>query len=145
MYLRSNIQVVAIVSSIFFFIACAPTKEEAASTQEVSYCECQELFFDDDYNYFYLNDRTLPFTGKCQEKNANEVVLVEKNFEKGKLTGDYLEFYDSGVLKNEWHFLNNRQHGNQKLYDEFGKLSHHSIYHKGELDSIVFSVYPIIK
>jgi hypothetical protein len=140
-----RIAVIIFCSIVLVFTSCNSKDETVSTIEEPTNCECTELFFDDDYNYFYLNDRTIPYTGRCQEKNAKGVVLVEKNFDQGKLTGSYFEYYDSGKLKNEWYFLNNRQHGDQKLYDELGKLTHHSIYYKGELDSIVFSVYPIIK
>ncbi len=133
-----------IVALILGVMSCSSPQQKENQVDEANYCECVELFFDDDYNHFYLQDRTVPFSGKCEEINVNGVVVVEKNFEKGKLMGAYLEYYNSGVLKNEWNFLNNRQHGDQKLYDETGKLTHHSIYKKGELDSIVFSVYPIV-
>jgi antitoxin component YwqK of YwqJK toxin-antitoxin module len=145
MYSKKTILKIATFVLTVISVSCSSGEQENDQPEEIDFCSCAELFFDDDYNHFYLNNRTEPFTGKCQETNSGGVVVLEKNFEKGKLTGKYLEFYDNGTPKHEWNFLNNRQHGEQKLFKEDGSLSHHSIYSKGELDSIVFSTYPIIQ
>jgi antitoxin component YwqK of YwqJK toxin-antitoxin module len=117
---------------------CASSTEEVIVEDERDYCECVELFFDEPYNYFYLEERSKPFTGTCESKNEKGIVIIKKTFEEGKLTGPYIEYFEDGTLLHEWNFLNNRQHGDQKIFNEKGDLILHSVYTKGDLDTIVF-------
>jgi antitoxin component YwqK of YwqJK toxin-antitoxin module len=125
------------ISSILL-VNCESKATETTIDNDRDYCECAELFFDEPYNYFYLEERTKPFTGTCESKNEKGIVIVKKTFEEGKLTGPYIEYFEDGSILHDWNFLNNRQHGNQKIYNEKGDLIHHSVYNKGDLDTIVF-------
>ncbi|MCB9194925.1 MAG: hypothetical protein H6598_01695 [Flavobacteriales bacterium] len=100
---------------------------------------CNDIFLDPMYNHFYTDDRTKPYTGKCQSKSKSGQIILEKNFVEGKLEGKWLEYYENGTIKSEWEFSKNRQHGNLKGYSVDGTLEYHSVYNKGELES---SIYP---
>lgn len=135
----SKLKTIGIITfSSIFMVSCESKKPEISIETEQDFCDCVELFFDEPYNYFYLNERSKPFTGTCETKNEKGILVLKKTFEEGKLTGPYIEYFDNGALLHEWNFLNNRQHGDQKIYNEEGELVHHSVYSKGDLDTIIF-------
>lgn len=118
-------------------VACE-SQEEVANNYSLDCISCNDVFLDPMYNHFYTTDRTKPFTGKCESKNSQGLVVLEKNFIEGKLEGAYFEYYDDGSIKSEWNFLKNRQHGQFKGYSPNGTLEYHSVYYKGDLDSVIY-------
>ncbi len=114
-------------------------QEETQITTEIpKECMCNDVYLDAEYNHFYTTDRTIPYTGNCKTYNSDGILILEKNFKDGKLEGSYFEYYNNGILKSEWNFRQNRQHGDVKGFFEDGDLKYHSVYYKGDLDSIVF-------
>lgn len=131
----------ALLISAAVFQSCTGAKKASDIEDEdlITHCDCSLLYLDEPYNHFYLTDRTKPYTGTCEVLGSNGTVIVLKNFKQGKLDGNYLEYFESGAIMHEWNFLENRQHGDQKIYDEKGKLLSHSVYYKGELDTIILT------
>ena len=114
-------------------------QEETQITTEIpKECMCNDVYLDAEYNHFYTKHRSEPYTGNCKTYNSDGILILEKNFVEGKLDGTYFEYYNNGILKSEWNFRQNRQHGDVKGFFEDGDLKYHSVYYKGDLDSIVF-------
>lgn len=122
-------------------ISCENEKKQEVPEKVVDInkeCLCGDVFLDSEYNHFYTTDRANPYTGNCRTYNPDGQLILEKNFLDGKLEGTYFEYYDNGILKSEWNFRQNRQHGDVKGFFEDGDLKYHSVYYKGDLDSVVF-------
>lgn len=136
--MKTYIITISILSSLLSLQGCKEEKSinENETIIENDVCNCLELSLDEPYNHFYLTDRTKPFTGVCEQANTQNKVILKKTFKNGKLDGPYLEYFDNGQLKHEWNFTENRQHGDQKIYNESGQLIHHSKHIKGDLDTI---------
>jgi hypothetical protein len=115
---------------------CNSAEPEPNTTSAVvikkSECNCQDLFLDDLYSHFYLEDRTKPYTGHCTGLDENGILSIEKEYVKGKLHGTVIKYYENGNIKEETEFDINFQHGESKKYDESGQLIFHREYHKGE-------------
>ena len=43
-------------------------KSNSESLTSTKNCHCNDLIYDDLYNHFYIDDRTLPYSGSCYEK-----------------------------------------------------------------------------
>jgi hypothetical protein len=136
--MKTNIITISILSSFLSLQSCNNKEAETQSEDNVEegICNCLELSLDEPFNHFYLTDRTKPFNGECEVSNSQNIVILKKTFKNGKLDGPYLEFFDNGQLKHEWNFTENRQNGDQKIYNESGELIHHSKHIKGDLDTI---------
>ncbi len=114
----------------------ADSAEEVSAKDSI--CNCNDVFLDPAYNYFYTEKREEPFSGVCESYYPNGQVSIHKQFDKGRLEGMYLEYYESGILKSEWSFSKGRYHGSYKGFYPDGNLKYHSIFYKGDQDSIVF-------
>ena len=117
-------------------LASCESQSESNKTKEVlEGCNCNDVFLDPEYNYFYTEDRSIPYTGQCESKFADGSIKEVKNYLEGKLEGKYLEYYESGTVKSEWMFSAGRQHGESKGYYENGQLKYHTKFYKGEHDT----------
>lgn len=102
-------------------------------------CECSDLQLDVDYNHFFLNDRTVGYTGKCEQKDKTGVLMFEKNFTKGKMEGEMIIYYPNGKIKSIKHYKKNVQHGMQYDFSEYGDTIIKASFDRGEQDSLYYS------
>ena len=113
--------------------------ETSADDIDSTYCNCQELVFNEPYNHFYLTDKRTGFTGKCEEFHPNGQVKVQKNFVSGKLHGKLTTWYENGQVKEEKEFDTNFQVGEQINYTSKGEVKFHAIYKRGVQTKILVS------
>ncbi len=83
---------VGIFSILFFFSKC---QEKNNVKTVVNPCHCNDLIYDELYNHFFIEERTNPYTGKCQEYFKNGKVSLEKEFVDGKLDGKMITYRKS--------------------------------------------------
>ncbi len=128
-----------ITASLFLLTSCATDKKEDSPTSQPQKCNCNDLYFDDLYGHFYLEEKETPFTGVCETfYKSNQQLKLHKEFKKGKVSGIFKTYYEDGTLKEESQFEINFQHGYKKMYNPSGELINHSVYRKGELEEVVF-------
>ena len=131
---KSNlISHIILVSTLSFFNQCQQ-KRESSKTPENS-CHCNDLIYDDLYNYFFIDHRTNPYNGKCLEYYQTGEVSLEKNFINGKMDGNMLRFRKNGIRKSLVEFKLNFIDGKAIFYDLNGKDSVTHQYKKGTLVS----------
>ena len=128
---------------LFFFISCKEKESNITSNnsslKQPKSCSCGDLILDQLYNHFYLNDRTIPFTGTCIDYHKNGEIFQKKEFTKGKMDGVFLEYSNKSILIKKWNFSKNKRVGESMTYNSSGKLIFHGIYKNGKLDSTVLS------
>jgi hypothetical protein len=112
--------------------------EEETSAIDSTYCECNDLTFDQQYNHFWLFERREGFTGKCEEFDAAGVLLYEKNFLDGKMEGEYVQYHSNGQAWKIRNYMQNFQDGDSFTYSMSGKLIAHARYKRGKLKEMVF-------
>ncbi|MFT4601065.1 MAG: antitoxin component YwqK of YwqJK toxin-antitoxin module [Arenicella sp.] len=122
-------------TSLLLF-SCGDSNETSNdSTDEIeidsSYCNCNELIFDDKYNHFYRFERREPFTGLCEEFHANGEKKVMKNLLEGKLHGKVISYHDNGQVYEDEEFDTNFQTGERIIYTRLGKVKFHALYKRG--------------
>ena len=88
-----------------------------------SNCNCTDLILDESYNHFFLNDRTLPFTGICYEYFKNGNISISKQFQDGKMEGEMIRYNKNGTIKSLMNFQKNKINGKAIIYDSYGKDS----------------------
>jgi antitoxin component YwqK of YwqJK toxin-antitoxin module len=115
--------------SIFILASCK--NDETATESDADYCDCEMLALDNLYNHFYLEDRSVPYTGVCKLFHKNGQLKQERELVDGKNNGYYRVYSESGVLLEEGSFLNNRHHGVFKYFDESGNLIVEAEYENG--------------
>ncbi len=103
-------------------------------------CICSDLILDELYNHFYLDDRTLPFTGTCKEYHKNGNLFKKIEYLEGKMDGVLLEYSKKNVLIKKNNFSKNMMHGDTFTYDKNGLLIFHGTYRRGKLDSVIFKL-----
>ena len=118
---------------LYFTIQCQPKKE--SSTNKENSCHCNDLVYDELYNYFFIEERTSPYNGKCLEYYDSGEVSLEKNFVDGKMHGDMLRFRKNGIRKSLVEFKLNFIDGKAIFYNLQGKDSVIQQYKKGKLVS----------
>ena len=106
--------------------------------QDVNFCNCDDLILDTGFNWYYLSDRIKPFTGKCSKTLPNGNILLERNYEKGKVHGNVKEWHENGQLKLSMHFNMNMQEGEMKEWDSEGTLEYRASYTFGKMDSLIY-------
>lgn len=104
---------------LFVITAC---KNGEKTSDEQDFCDCEMLAIDNLYNHFYLEDRSVPYTGICKVFHKNGQLKQERQIVDGKNNGYYRVYSESGILLEEGNFLNNRHHGIFKYFDENGAL-----------------------
>ncbi|MDT0551704.1 toxin-antitoxin system YwqK family antitoxin [Urechidicola vernalis] len=62
-----------------------------------------------------------------------KTVMIEENYENGKLSGEYKLFYENKKLTKLTHYQNGREHGNCKQYSDSGILIEDVNYVQGQL------------
>ena len=72
------------------------------SLPETNICSCGDLVLDELYQHFYITERTLPFTGICIENHKNGNLYQKKEFIKGKMNGEFLEYSANNKLIKKW-------------------------------------------
>ena len=118
---------------LFFSIQCKQKKESSTITENS--CHCNDLVYDELYNYFFIEERTSPYNGKCLEYYESGEIKLEKNFVDGKMHGDMLRFRKNGIRKSLVEFKLNFIDGKAIFYNLQGKDSVIQQYKKGKLVS----------
>jgi len=118
----------------FTFVSCI---EENTLIKEVepplTFCDCNELILDTDYQRFYLSDKKKPFTGNCITLAPDGKKVFERNYMNGKYDGLVITFYKNGQQKTSTEYKKNLITGAQKIYNSDGILISHSIYLRSKL------------
>ena len=122
-----------LVSILYFIIQCQPKKESSTITENS--CHCNDLVYDELYNYFFTEERTSPYNGKCLEYYDSGEISLEKNFVEGKMHGDMLRFRKNGIRKSLVEFKLNFIDGKAIFYNLQGKDSVIHQYKRGKLVS----------
>lgn len=127
---------------IFVVSISSCSNEDSAEFDEkdadLNKCDCSELQLDESYNHFFLEDRTKGYTGMCEELNKKGIVVLVKNFEKGKVQGEVIKYYSSGSVKSILHYDKNLQHGFQYELSENGDTLIKASFNRGVQDSIYY-------
>ncbi len=123
---------------IFLVILLFGCNSGSTETEKASGCECSDLQLDPLYNHFYLVKREQPYTGECFEKNKSGIIIKTIQYKDGKVDGTLRVFYDDGSIKSETEYELNKQHGDFKVWDLEGNLTHHSVFHKGSQQEVLF-------
>ena len=123
-----------LLGSILYFLNQCQQKKESSSITENS-CHCNDLVYDELYNYFFIEDRTIPYNGKCMEYYESGEISLEKNFTDGKMHGDMLRFGKNGIRKSLVEFKLNFIDGKAIFYNLQGKDSVIHQYKRGKLVS----------
>ena len=118
---------------LYFTIQCQPKKE--SSSIAGNSCHCDDLVYDELYNYFFIEERTSPYTGKCLEYYESGEISLEKNFIEGKMHGNMLRFRKNGIRKSLVEFKLNFIDGKAIFYNLQGKDSVIHQYKRGKLIS----------
>ena len=122
-----------LASLLYFTIQCQP-KQESSTIKENS-CHCNDLVYDELYNYFFIEERTNPYNGKCLEYYESGEISLEKNFIDGKMHGNMLRFRKNGIRKSLVEFKLNFIDGKAIFYNLQGKDSVTQQYKRGKLVS----------
>ena len=120
-------------AALYFLNQCHPKKE--TSIIKENSCHCNDLVYDELYNYFFIEERTSPYTGKCLEYYESGEISLEKNFIDGKMHGDMLRFRKNGIRKSLVEFKLNFIDGKAVFYNLQGKDSVTQQYKRGKLVS----------
>ena len=130
-----------IISGVFILLlSCGGNPEEsgtAVTEEDPTFCECTELFFDEPYNRFYLEDRQKPFSGECQDLHPNGEKKLVKHFKNGKVHGKMITYYDNGQVEDEREFEDNFQVGERIQYNRKGEVTYHALYERGKVTEIL--------
>lgn len=118
---------------LYFTIQCQSKKE--SSTIKENTCHCNDLVYDELYNYFFIEERTSPYNGKCLEYYDSGEVSLEKNFVDGKMHGNMIRFRKNGIRKSLVEFKLNFIDGKAIFYNLQEKDSVIQQYKKGKLVS----------
>lgn len=122
-----------LLAALYFLNQCQPKKEP--STIKENSCHCNDLVYDELYNYFFIEERTSPYSGKCLEYYESGEVSLEKNFIDGKMHGNMLRFRKNGIRKSLVEFKLNFIDGKAIFYNLQGIDSVIQQYKKGKLVS----------
>lgn len=58
-------------------------------------------------------------------------LLQKRSFINGKAEGEFIEYYENGVIKEKAYFVNDKQEKEHLFYDEKGKLIKTDIFKDG--------------
>ena len=123
-----------LLGTILYFTIQCQSKKESSTIKENS-CHCNDLVYDELYNYFFIEERTSPYNGKCLEYYESGEISLEKNFIEGKMHGDMLRFRKNGIRKSLVEFKLNFIDGKAIFYNLQGKDSVIQQYKRGKLVS----------
>ena len=119
-----------LVLAIYLTTACTNGTKTSAEK-----CNCNDLILDEPYNHYYLEERTVPFTGTCVEFNKNGTLNLTKDFLDGKLHGNMIRYRPSGDKLSTVPFEKNFIHGKAIVFDLNGNDSIVVEYKRGKLIS----------
>ena len=121
--------------TLFQWMVKCNSSEKSNSTSSISTknCHCNDLIYDDLYNHFYLEERTIPYNGSCYEKYKNGKIKLTKEFLKGKLHGNMFRYRKDSSKISLVEFKNNFIEGRALFYDIKGKDSAVQYFKKGKL------------
>jgi antitoxin component YwqK of YwqJK toxin-antitoxin module len=123
-------------------LSCAEVIDENPIAEvpvpEPTECGCDDLIMDAKYNWYYLNDRKIPFEGTCTNVNLDGVKMLERHYTTGKVHGNVIEWFSNGQMKLTMEFDMNMQTGEMKEWDDLGVLEYHASYDYGKLDSLIY-------
>ncbi len=111
--------------------------ENTIETIDSTYCDCNELVFDEQYNHFWRFNRRDGYFGKCEVFYSNGQVKETRLFENGKNHGKFFYYYENGQVKEEKQFDMNFQIGEQITYSETGDVIFHALYKRGNQTEIL--------
>lgn len=129
------------------FTACGGNESADAdeTTIDSTYCNCNDLFFDEAYNNFYRTDRRVGFSGTCETFFPNGQRKMQKHFVDGKVNGKLNTFYDNGQLESEREFDMNLQTGEQINYTPDGEVMFHALYKYGKQTKVLVTRPELLK
>ena len=110
-------------------------KTNSKSSVNTKNCHCNDLIYDDLYNYFYIDERTLPYSGSCYEKYKNGKIKLTKEFLNGKLHGKMFRYREDSSKISLIEFKNNFIEGRALFYNIHGKDSAVQYFKRGKLIS----------
>lgn len=119
------------------FVSCSDDTKVEQNNIEPTFCDCNELILDRDYQRYYLTDKKKPFTGNCITLKPDGKKVFERNYVEGKYHGLVIIYHDNGELKSTTEYEKNLMTGDQKLYNLEGKLISHAIYLRSQLKEII--------
>ena len=129
MNIKSISKIIYLIFAIILFEQCE--QENKIITKQK--CHCGDLVYDEAYNHYYQNERTLPYNGICMELNKSGALTLTKNFVEGKMQGDMIRYQKNGNRASLVEFDQNFIHGKAIFYDINGKDSVVQQYHRGKL------------
>mgnify|MGYP006160258285 CR=1 FL=1 len=119
------------------FVSCTDDINPVKENNPPTFCDCNELILDKDYQRYYLSDKKKPFTGNCITLKPDGKKVFERNYVEGKYHGLVITYHDNGALKSTTEYEKNLMSGDQKLYNLDGKLMSHAIYLRSQLKEII--------
>jgi antitoxin component YwqK of YwqJK toxin-antitoxin module len=119
------------------FVSCSDDIQVTENEKAPTFCDCNELILDTDYQRYYLTDKEKPFTGKCTTLKPDGKKVLENDYIDGKYDGVVKIYYENGELKSTTEYENNLLTGNQKIYSLDGSLISHAIYSHSKLIEII--------
>lgn len=122
-------QIIYLLIVVVLFTQC----EQENKTITEQKCHCGDLVYDEAYNHYYKDERTLPYNGICIELNKNGALTLTKNFVEGKMQGDMIRYQKNGNRASLVEFDQNFIHGKAIFYDINGIDSVVQQYHRGKL------------
>ena len=75
-------------------------------------------------------------------RHENDKMSLCENFVDGKRQGMSLQFYNNGMLHNEFYFKDDLSHGTQRIYDNVGRIVNLNSHYLGKLDGVQIVYYP---
>ncbi len=119
------------------FISCSEDVKVVPELKEPTFCDCNELILDQDYQRYYLSDKEKPFTGECITYSVEGKKIFERNYSVGKYNGLVIFYHKNGKVKSTTEYVKNFMTGAFKTYSLDGDLLSHSIYLRSKLKKVV--------
>lgn len=126
---------------LFIFVACNGNNADTVESEPIdsTYCDCNELFFDEAYNHYYRFERRDGFTGLCEEFYPGGGIKMKKNFNLGKVHGKMITYHENGQIWDEQEFDMNLQTGEKITYTQSGQVKFHALYKRGRQTEVLVS------
>jgi len=119
------------------FISCSEDINLIQKIEPATFCDCNELILDTDYQRYYLSNKKEPFTGNCITLKADGIKAFERNYKSGKYDGLVIVFHSNGKIKSTTEYKKNLMTGAQKIYSPDGNLISHALYLRSRLKEII--------
>jgi len=115
----------------------AESSDESINEIDSSYCNCNELTFDEPYNHFYRFERREAFTGLCEEFYTDSTLKMTKNFVEGKVHGKMITYHENGQVHEEQMFDMNFHEGERIIFTKSGQVMFHALYKRGKQVEVI--------